>query len=223
MIRSLAYVVLSLATCLLVAVGCSSSAPEPDQAASGQPNSPGQPAATEPVRTAAETATPGDNPRKPADPQAVAVLRQFMLAVFENDEAQLRAVSVDHPELNVLLSTEPAAPDAVREARDHVASIEFHSLAAGDKIFLYGQPYVLEPGDIQPGELMLTFEGNEHPFFLQKQPTGWKVRPESVISVVKAARQAETPDAAAPATAGQNVPQPSVQSAEQLGSPNQLR
>jgi len=170
-------------------------------------------------------ATRVPDPAPPAErtPEQAAsdTLRKFLYAMVERDQATIESISLPHPELSLLWMGEKQDPDYLIDAKKEIDSIAFSKLLPGDNMVdLSGKPMVVKEGDVKANELMVTFNENPIPFFLEKTDGAWKVHPTPIIASRKAAIaefEAQNAEAEKGSPAQPPVQQPAVQTADQLG------
>lgn len=225
--RRLAWISGLAAVCLAGLVGCGGgNPPEPVAGptappATGTP-SPGAPAAGVPVAAASpmeEPYVPAADPLRKPDANAAETLRHFLMAMVERNQAVLQQVTLNHPELPVLWQGEKPPADYLADARQEIAAITFYRVLPGDTVLgLDGKEMLIKETDIQSHQLLLTFDENPIPFFLEQQQGVWKVHAAPIIATRKIAAAEAALEAQENATAGQPPSQPGVQPAEQLGT-----
>lgn len=212
---------LGLATLAAGLAGCGGSNPTPPAAnPAGTPVSANTPAANPGTAPGPEApyVEPANDPARQPPAAAAEALRQFLLAMVGRDEAGLRRLTLNHPELPVLWQGERPPDDYLADAHKEIAGIAFYRVLPGDTVLdLEGKEMLVKEGDIKAGWTMLTFDENPIPFFLQEDQGQWKVHAAPIITTRKIAAAEAQMDALE--NEGQpSLEQPGVQPAEQLGS-----
>ena len=143
---------------------------------------------------------------KKSDPTPESVLKEFLMAVVVADLARIDAVSLPHPDVDVLAQGQPVPAKAEGEQRTQLDATHFVRLKRGDKVTLPGgQQLVMDESHVNENRVQLTFTGNPVPFILVREDGQWKVEPDTLIaarlagrdiSVAKEDRQNWAPDSA---------------------------
>lgn len=205
----------SLALLPVLAAGCGGTPDAPQ--ANGNNGAATNPEA--PVERVADAPPPVERTPEPA---AADTLRKFLYAIVERDQATLQSISLPHPDLSLLWVGEKPEAEYLADAKKEIDSIAFSKLLPGDKMIdLSGAEMTIKATDVKEGQLLVTFNENPIPFFLEKQAGTWRIHPAPIIASRKAAiaeMQAAEVDAQKGTPEQPPVQQPAVQTADQLGS-----
>ncbi len=112
----------------------------------------------------------------PADSTPEDALKTFLLALAAQDEAALRAVTLPHPEFDLLLRgpAEPPAQLALLKAR--LEEKPMRRLKTGDPVRMPdGESRVIKPADVREGRVVLWADGESLPSRLENVNGHWKV------------------------------------------------
>ena len=138
-----------------------------------------------------------ESPKKEARPQyAIAnttpeeALRSFIIAMFIQDEAALRAVTLptDPAEFKWLVGGQPIPPDQLEEIKAQMKRVPIRVLKPGETVTLpRNRKVTIRPEDIGVDRTMLLPEGAPLPTRLRKVEGRWRVDPTPIIAARKAA------------------------------------
>ncbi len=127
-----------------------------------------------------------------ADATPEEALRTFMVAAVAHDEATLREVTLEDPELVWLLRGQPAPAAAVERMRGLAADMRIKRLKPGDQFKMpQGRVAVIGPDEVTEDRAVVVPEGAPVPVRLERINGHWKVDASPAIAARKAAAAAQ--------------------------------
>lgn len=113
-----------------------------------------------------------------------------MVAMTSGDAETLKAVSLDHPDLELLLTGEKLDQARMDDIRNSVNSMPLTKLNVGDTFKIPQGETITVSGEMaNENNVLLTSPGSPLPFTLRKVDGVWRVDAESIIAVRKKANQ----------------------------------
>jgi len=123
-----------------------------------------------------------------ADSTPEDALKTFLLALAAQDEPALRAVTLPHAELGLLLKGTAAPPDQFAKMKAELEEKPMKRLKAGDPVRMPdGETRVIKPDDVREGRIVLWPDGAPVPSRLENVGGHWKVFAAPLIAARKSA------------------------------------
>jgi len=119
------------------------------------------------------------------------VLREFLIAMVENDAETLAQIALPHPNMEVLTSAHEPIPQNERAAiRAQLTQLPIFRLSPGDTVSLPdGRSFEIDGLMVHEDQQWLTFPDNPFPFVLVREQRQWKVNPAPIIAARLAAEE----------------------------------
>ena len=124
------------------------------------------------------------------------VLRRFLVAFLTHDEAEIRATTVENPDLAVLWQSDPLSAIQADVAKQLLSSVTFQHLKVGDEVEVPGAgKRLIDQNQVNDNRQQVTVSGYPDVFALVKAADGWRVDAGPTIIARKALAAAAAPAA----------------------------
>ena len=118
-------------------------------------------------------------------------MRNFLLAMLEGDEQELRKWSLPHKDLDLLLGGQRPPQEVLKQIKQAFETTPIKRLKVGDKVELPGgRTIAVDKSRVNENRQLLQMERDPLPWTLVKKKGAWKVDPSPVIAARKAAAAA---------------------------------
>jgi hypothetical protein len=115
------------------------------------------------------------------------VLRRFLVALMTHDEAEIRATTVENPDLAVLWQSDPASAIQADVAKQLLSAVTFQHLKVGDEVQVPGAgKLAIDQNQVNDNRQQVTVSGYPGAFAVIKAADGWRVDAGLAITARKA-------------------------------------
>ena len=118
-------------------------------------------------------------------------VRNFLLAMLERNEKELRKWSLPHKDWDILLAGNRPPQEALKQIKSAFKNIPIKRLKVGDRVALPGgRTMTVDESRVNENWRLLQLENDPLPWTLVNKEGEWKVDPSPIIAARKAAAAA---------------------------------